>query len=42
MTVMELWDCDCHGAVELCLSGSCWTVTVRELWDCDCHGAVVL
>ena len=39
---MELWDCDYRGAVGLCLSGSCGTVTVRELWDCDCQGAVGL
>ena len=42
MIVMELWDCDCHGAVGLLLSGNGGTVTVRELWDCDCRGAVGL
>ena len=42
MTVRNLWDCDCQGAVGLGLSGSCGTVTVRELWDRDCQGAVGL
>ena len=31
MTVTELWDCDCHGAVAQWLSWSCGTVTVKEL-----------